>query len=204
MTNSLYKHTIGNFSAIEEQTIKTFCSFKFRPIDFHGTYWSRSGLVADFFAEFCSQTDKQKASTFKSSIATNVNEMIENSAKYGEPPTHYCEVSLTLYDNYYLTIEIQNDTSQKNVDNLRQLIHNIKSKPIKQVWKELRSSRKNKSASEKSTTSGIGIVLAIKDYDASFDFHVSQDHNLYHIHTKLLLNLNSETNLESPLLEPQS
>ena len=190
MTNNTHTRTIGDFSVINEQTIKTSCSFKFRPIDFHGKYWSRSGIVADFFAEFCIQPDKENAESSKSSIATNVNEMIENTAKYGDPPHHYCEVTLVLYDNYHLIIEINNDTSQENVESLLGLIDKIQANPIKTVWKELRKQRKGKTDEEKKTTSGIGIVLAIKDYEASFDFCVDQDNHLYHIQTKLLLNLN--------------
>ncbi|NDC82290.1 hypothetical protein EB093_01310 [bacterium] len=123
--------------------------------------WRRCGHIADFLANYHVFNFKHPEKAF-SALSTVTNELLENAIKFSTSPNK--SVSLSL-ERYYKTILLKtvNSTKKKYADELNSFSSDlINFDPI-----QLFQSRLEEVATNPNSTSGIGLLSIINDYEAA-------------------------------------
>ena len=116
-----------------------------------------------------------------------MNELVENAAKFSKQKSSSIRVQLKHFINL-LSIEVTNETSIKLGESFKDYIKKITNVDHEKLYFE-----KLESKTENDTTSGMGLLMLLKDYPTHLGVQFKKDKNeneeFYTIHAKIILKL---------------
>ncbi|HRP69482.1 MAG TPA: histidine kinase [Turneriella sp.] len=162
---------LGEFNKIADtMPAESQAKFEFHPIDLM-THWKRCGLLADFIGAFYSfgnppRIDKDE--NMLMNLSTVVNELIENAAKFSR---QRAPVSIQLkHYSSILQIEVTNQTVHTVAQNFQKIANKLLSENIEELYfKSLEERDENDNK-----TSGIGLMMILKDYPVQMAFRFKE------------------------------
>lgn len=168
MTHDL---TLGSFNKIPDTIpAESVVKIEFHPIDLV-THWKRCGLLADFIGSFYSYSSQGKSDErILYNLSTVVNELIENAAKFSKQRSPVTVV-LKHYSNI-LQVQVENQATNAVAENFHALANTLLTQDIEELYfKSLEEKDENQK------TSGIGLMMILKDYPVTmaFNFHKMED-----------------------------
>ena len=128
-----------------------------QPIDLV-TFWKRCGLLANFGAAFYSYVNKA-ISQNENLISTVFNELIENAAKFSKKREAQIVMKIKLF-NTTLKLTVQNTINRSTYLNFSTLIQEL----LESTDLESLYFQKLESKTENDTSSGLGLLMLLKDY----------------------------------------
>lgn len=157
---------LGNFNKIPDiLPAEGVVKVSFQPIDLM-SHWKKCGLTADFGAAFYTFSRNVRAEDeekIKSILSTVLNELIENAAKFSRQKS-VVELVLKNYSNTIL-IEAANEVHGESAASFMKLCRTLLESDLEELYfKQL----EEKSVSNSS--SGIGLMMLMKDYDVELAF----------------------------------
>lgn len=159
---------------------------RMQPIDLVKS-WNRCGLTADYIAGYYSGISNNLSGILGNTISTVLNELIENAAKFSMHNDSLVTITVKNFINLLL-IEVENDVSLLTGDRFREYLEFLKGKDFSNLYFDRLEKRK-----ENDSSSGLGILMILKDYSASFAVKfVPKEKNgneYYEITIKILLSI---------------
>jgi hypothetical protein len=157
-----------------------------QPIDLM-TYWKRCGLIADFGAKFYAYAYGKNNEIIENTISTVLNELVENAAKFSKQRDSYVEIVLKHYINL-VSIEVANEATPRISESFRNYVRQLAESDHEELY-----FKKLEEKAEDDTSSGLGLLMILKDYPCRFGakFEEMQDggSSYYKIHVKIIMKL---------------
>lgn len=146
------------------------------PIDLM-TSWKRCGALANFVASFYSDERDFGKKLDANLISTIFNELMENAAKYSDKRDALITVNTKLYNNI-LKMEVENYARKQYFNSLKNHFETLlNTKDLDNLY--LRQMEKS---IEDEQTSGIGLLLLLKDYPIKLGIRLEEiDDGMYKI-----------------------
>jgi len=187
MGNSEY---IGDFNFVgEEIDAEGVLRVTLQPIDLM-TYWKRCGLIADFGAQFYAYAYGKNNDIIQNTISTVLNELVENAAKFSKQRDSYVEIVMKHYINL-VSIEVVNEATPRISESFRGYVRQLVESDHEDLY-----FKKLEEKAEDDTSSGLGLLMILKDYPCRFGakFEEKNDNGApyFRIHVKIIMKLEEE------------
>jgi len=167
----------GDYDIIpDELSPEAHIEISVTPIDLRA-HWQRCGQLSDLVAEYIAcaypEIGKPHQSPIFSSISTIFQELIENAAKFSRQREAVIRIRVKHYDRV-LRIEVQNDTTLTSGQRFEEYIQKLLATTDLEA---LHIQTVEGRAPDDKQSSGIGLLLLLKDYGVKLGVRFMRDGN---------------------------
>ncbi|MCG8698547.1 MAG: GHKL domain-containing protein [Bacteroidales bacterium] len=176
------KEILGDYNLISEDLPSEANLYvKVNPIEMI-TSWRRCGAISNLVGKYFNTNSRNKEENI---ISTIFNELIENACKYSTKRDSVIEIDVKQY-NTVLKFQVQNECEEVHYKSIKKRLSQLLS--VGDLNDLFIHEMMEKSSAD--TTSGIGLLILLKDYDVKIGAgFISKENRKYSVNIQVYYNM---------------